>query len=439
MRSFGLLFSLAMLAGSSGAQDLHDEERVLEAARSLVPYFAMDPPAGLSEKFTSTFLRVIEQNRLDLPAIFRDLHRNHGKIVEIRYLYRTQPLAAEMEFVFERGVRVPTSLTLDGRAPHRIAGLLFRGPVKDGDSLDDVKKELKALPGKAGFALTRLGDAQANQGDRAKLIPVADFNQDEKFAVGSSFKLVVFGALLEEVRLGRRKWSDVVAVRKEWASLPSGIVQTWPTGAPVTLHTLAILMVARSDNTATDHLVETLGRETIEKIQVQMGVKHDEWNRPWLSTADMFRVKMVLEPARQNDYLAADEAGKRTLLNTLRRDLALKDHRTLGDPAMIDEVEWFFTPADLTRIMEWLRRHPDPEAQAILGINPGLSFDKKHWSYIGFKGGAEPGVLAYSFLLKSSDDTWYALSVMWNNPREEVDHPKLTVLTQRLARLVQRK
>lgn len=46
-------------------------------------------------------------------------------------------------------------------------------------------------------------------------------------------------------------------------SLPGGILQNWPKGAPLTLHTLAGLMISQSDNTAADTLLEILGRDVV--------------------------------------------------------------------------------------------------------------------------------------------------------------------------------
>ena len=41
------------------------------------------------------------------------------------------------------------------------------------------------------------------------------------------------------------------------------MAQDWPKGAPVTLHTLATLMISISDNTATDQLIAIVGRDAI--------------------------------------------------------------------------------------------------------------------------------------------------------------------------------
>ena len=56
---------------------------------------------------------------------------------------------------------------------------------------------------------------------------------------------------------------EPMSCRSDRASLPSGITQSWPAGSPVTLQTLATLMISISDNTATDTLV-TLERRKLD-------------------------------------------------------------------------------------------------------------------------------------------------------------------------------
>ena len=73
--------------------------------------------------------------------------------------------------------------------------------------------------------------------------------------------------LREEVEAGRRAWDEVVRLEEAWKSLPSGLLQGWPEGSPLTLHTLAALMISLSDNTATDALIALLGRERLEALR----------------------------------------------------------------------------------------------------------------------------------------------------------------------------
>src|SRR3546814_17722483 len=84
-------------------------------------------------------------------------------------------------------------------------------------------------------------------------------------------------------------------------------------------------------------------------------------------------------------------------------------------------------PADLARVMDWLRRHtetgPAAEARRILGLNPGIPADAaSHWAYVGYKGGSEPGVLDMTLLLHHKSGGWYSLRGTWTHP--DAPHPE---------------
>src|SRR5215472_9459217 len=106
---------------------------------------------------------------------------------------------------------------------------------------------------------------------------------DTALAVGSTFKLAALATLRSDVDKKKRSWKDVVELRPEAKSLPSGVLQDWPDHAPLTLYTLAALMISQSDNTATDALIGLLGREKVEAFASR--------NKPYLTTREMFVLK----------------------------------------------------------------------------------------------------------------------------------------------------
>jgi hypothetical protein len=222
------------------------------------------------------------------------------------------------------------------------------------------------------------------------------------------------------------------------ASLPSGILQDWPTGAPLTLHSLAALMISRSDNTATDTLLAALGREKVERLLAELGVTAPAGLRPFLSTREAFALK--LGPASGLDlWKKADEPGRRALLRGIASAEAksFDPARLASAPLANDVVEWFASPADLVRTLDWLRRSGDETALKLLAINPGLDPTlARGFGYFGYKGGSEPGVLSLSFLMRRRGGEWLALSVAWNDPKRPLEETKLAGLVQRLIALL---
>ena len=93
----------------------------------------------------------------------------------------------------------------------------------------------------------------------------------ERFAVASSIKLYILGALIDEVNRGKRRPEDVMLLRRDRIAPPSSEMAGWPVGSPATLHTYALKMISISDNTATDHLIHLLGRRRVEAQMQAMG------------------------------------------------------------------------------------------------------------------------------------------------------------------------
>jgi hypothetical protein len=380
--------------------------------------------------FAPGFLKELENRQLPINDIFRSLRQSHGRAEAFRLKAVTAPYIGEVEFIYSGGVRKPARLVLDPQPPHAIVGIEFRAAVREDDTFDQVLQDLRRLPGKAGLALRQLAP-QART--------LAEHEPDTPLAVASCMKLVVLAALAEEVADGRRNWADVVRVRKDWAALPAGLVQDWPDGSPITLHTLATLMISRSDNTAADHLIRFLGRERVQETEARLGLTGARLNRPFLLTAEMSKLKLVLGPAEQQAYSQADAAQRSRMLDTVVARSSLARPRSLGPPRFIESIEWFYSPNDLIRVLDNLRSSSQsPTALPLLGIQRGVSVDESDWTYVGYKGGAEPGVVALTMLLEDRRGRWFALAIGWNDTARDVDRARLVAITQRLLHLVVR-
>lgn len=239
-------------------------------------------------------------------------------------------------------------------------------------------------------------------------------NADAVVPTGSSFKLWVLATLARAVRDGDASWDETMPVTGALRSSPDGEVYPLADGTPVTLERLAELMISISDNTATDHLVARLGRERIEATMAELGLSTVDRNTPFLSTAELFKLKFV-HPELGDRYLrlaTADE--RRGFLDTEVADAALPwidDPSWIGgasftEPRSIDELEWFARPADLCTTFDDLDRLAglpglEPVAR-ILELNPGLPFPSGQWQTIRFKGGSEPGVVMFAHWLETA-------------------------------------
>jgi len=266
-------------------------------------------------------------------------------------------------------------------------------------------------------------------------VPTHALGADASLAIGSTFKLWVLAALGQEIGGGAHAWADTLPIADAHKSLPSGVLQNQPAGTPVSLLTLANNMISISDNTAADHLLFFLGRPTIEAMLATTAHHDPALNQPFLSTRDMFNLKLMVTPAEQQAYIVAGVAERRTLLATFD---ATYDPRTYQGPPWqtpraIDTLEWFATPADLCNVVRALKTAGDQPATArihdVLSLNPGIADPSGAFSYVGFKGGSEPGVLNVTWLLqRKADQQWLFFTLTFNDVGNAIDEDQAIYL-----------
>src|SRR2546423_11835385 len=171
-----------------------------------------------------------------------------------------------------------------------------------------------------------------------------------------------------------------------------------------------------------------------------------ELDAPFLSTLEMFKLKGEATHKAVDQYLTLDGNGRRKFLNEQIAGVKREDAKPYpdGKPAYIDRIEWFASAGDLCRAMNWLRRNtelgmPAAPLRDVLAINPGsgLNVSKERWSFIGFKGGSEPGVLNITDFLRSTAGQWYAMSISWHDKESALDNAKVFALVQRALQIIQ--
>ena len=344
-----------------------------------------------------------------------------GKPLAIDSIRPASPWTAYVRVKFERGI-LNVQIAVDPAAPHAVISLLLTNAEMAGDSFDKLATDFRALPGTGGFGVYALSDGAP------KLI--GGLNPDSAAPLGSAFKLWVLGELVRSINAGERRWADVVPVGQR--SLPSGMTQAWPVSSPVTLQTLAILMISISDNTATDTLVTIEGT----KLDAFVGKMGAPGLAPVLTTRQMFAIKSAPNADLAAQWATQPPAARRKLLdaNTARLGSTPVDPSMFaGKPVKIDTLEWFASPAQTVKMFDWLRR--DQTALAILSVNHGADpTTVARFDYVGFKGGSEPGVLTFNFLVRRKDGRWLAIGANWHRTDADVDTKTfITLLTRALT------
>lgn len=381
-------------------------------------------PADL---FTQGFRAAVADAQI--KALSANFTAQFGAAVEVSLLAPRDGTRAALEIRFERGL-AKGGIVIDPANDNRINELRFTSIdalAVAGDTPQAISADLAALPGMVNAWFGPLGGS-----------PVIALNADQPLALGSAFKLYVLAALAEDVKAGRRKWSDVVPLTEK--SYPSGQLQDWPEGSPVSLHTLASLMISISDNTATDQLIAVLGKKRILKLMRDSGHSNPALNDPLLTTRELFVLKA--NPQAVAMWQAHDAAAKQNAISEAEAVDALQ-------PATLDQInaafaqgpkaldiEWFASPADLAGLFAHMRRTADPKAFAIMAISPSATpAIKANWRYIGYKGGSEPGVINLTWLLTDQAGRDWVLTAGWNNAAAVVDDGKFLSIAQRILLL----
>lgn len=306
----------------------------------------------------------------------------------------------------------------------RIEGLFF-APAVDVEPAADVTTAADAL---AELGEVALGAFDVSTGECGA--PIVDRGAEVQAPVGSAFKLWVLAAVVDAADRGELTWDDEVVIEDRFDSLPSGITQEEPDGSTLPVRELAERMISISDNTATDILIDLVGRDAVEAKVVETGHAAPELNRPFFTTRELFVVKFDRDI--RASYLAADETERRALL---AGPVAEADIRTIltraagwTEPIEIEALEWFASPTDLCRVLVELVA--DEDARDVLSENPGIPDPTGRWSFIGFKGGSEPGVLNLSWLVEDADGASYVVAgSVW-----DTDAPlDRTIVTTRLG------
>jgi hypothetical protein len=244
------------------------------------------------------------------------------------------------------------------------------------------------------------------------------------------FKLYVLAALGEAVAAGEVSWDDELVIRDELKSIPTGVLQDRPAGDTVTVLEAAELMISISDNTATDHLIDLLGREDVELAMAEFGHTAPELNTPLMTTRELVALKIGPASGLYVQWLDGDEQTRRDILRQISDitpgDLPLQEWT---EPIHPDTVEWFASPDDLCTLAVRLLdlNETVPEVASILSLNPGIPAEPGSWDEVWFKGGSEPGLEAVWWVTEGPDGTFVTTGSVVN-PDQTFDSEEAILL-----------
>jgi beta-lactamase class A len=130
---------------------------------------------------------------------------------------------------------------------------------------EQIEDLARAFPGTAGVAAHNLATGASHM-----------LNAEEQFPTASMIKTQVLFELIRQDARGQAPLSERITLRAEDKSRGSGLLLDFDPGAVLTLRDAAVLMMAISDNTATNMLVDRLGIEAVNQTCRDGGMSRTE-------------------------------------------------------------------------------------------------------------------------------------------------------------------
>jgi beta-lactamase class A len=368
--------------------------------------------AELRAHFDASFLAQIG------PARLNQAFRVVGA-VEVASIVESQP----HRFIAIVGTgpgRFQMTLAVDARG--RISGLGFGPVIPPGPTTwAGVDAAIRSVAPQV-----RLLAAEVTNGSCQ---PVHSIDPGTAAPLGSAFKLYVLDALATAIAAGKVSWTQPLTVTAQLKSLPSGELQTEPDGTKVSVQDAAAKMISISDNTAADMLINLVGRPAVEAALTTAGMADPARDQPFLTTRELFTLKLGHWPALANRYIAASQAGRRALLANVvdRMPLpALAAATGWTTPRDINRLEWFASANDICHVyahLAALARRPGLSPVAgVLQINDGgLGLNPAQWKTTWFKGGSEPGVVTLTYMATTRTGHSYVVAVLAENPSAPIN------------------
>jgi hypothetical protein len=263
--------------------------------------------------------------------------------------------------------------------------------------------------------------------------PMHSIDPDTPAPIASVLKLYVLHALGTAVAAGTVRWDQLLTITAQVKS-PGSVLQYEPDGTRISVQDAAAKMISISDNTATDMLINLVGRSAVEAALTSAGMADPALDRPSLT----FREALILEleqwPTLAQRYLAANEAGRRALLADTVDRLPLPDAgamRALG--THLTAPGWVASASDICRAytsLAALTRRPglSPVGQVLSLNDLGLELDPAMWRSTWFKGGTGPGTGALTYLATTRTGRSSVVTVLVQNPSPPKDRVRANAI-----------
>ncbi len=125
-----------------------------------------------------------------------------------------------------------------------------------------VENQIAQITGRAGIFIKYLESGET-----------LGFNENERFQLASVFKIPVLLTLYKQIHLGKISLDDRIVFKERMKTIGGGLMVAMKPGLAISIQDLQLLMMARSDNTATDILFDLVTPQAIADFMTELGLK----------------------------------------------------------------------------------------------------------------------------------------------------------------------
>ena len=276
-------------------------------------------------------------------------------------------------------------------------------------------------------------------------VPVIDAAASTPRATASIFKTWILGAVADAVAAGTVSGSDIIALSADEYAL-GGTINSEPLGTPFPVQDMATLMMGISDNTATDHLHELVGRAAVEATVRDFGHANPDLMTPLLGISEQFHLIFSFSQVDANAYINGSEAEQVTFLNDRIVPLGPQSGGAFFNENVLVDGSWMASPLDVCNAFAGLRRQPRASAAFQLvnrafGAQAAQPDVREPWERVWYKGGSlatsrDLRVLTHAWMVESEARGTFAVVAMANHPTGNIDEFVVQSLTSRMLERV---
>lgn len=253
-------------------------------------------------------------------------------------------------------------------------------------------------------------------------------NETAARATGSVFKNWVVGGVAQGIMAGTLSPTENLTMTSGLLA-PGGVINAEPVNTVFPLNELTTLMQGISDNTATDMLLNRVGRATVESRVLAWGMPAPPASNallPFMGISQNFHLFRSFPLATAQNWLTLTEAQQETFFTGSILPLG----NTFGPffhADLLTQVTWRASPIDICRAYAGLRFGTFAGSDAFRVVDRAMSASaaqpnvRAEWDRVWYKGGSLASsalgthVLVHTWLLEDAGRDPYIVVVMANS------------------------